>query len=693
MRKKFASMSILLLVLSVLTILNVDMTRVSASASPVIRVNPAEIIETGWGIGTNFVVSISTNSTESNITSYQFALSYNPLVLNGVSVTNGDLITNATHPGQAVFLPGTFNNTSGELSLTAAYFEGMNVMTGPGTLANVTFTVMSAGDSDIIVGDETKLVGWNSVTEEEYIIVDYLTPDIGHLLSGYFRNVDPAPTHDLAVISVAPNTTAALASEFVTINITVSNDGTVNENFDVKAYYGVEPNFYLIGTQTVWNLTHGEDKNLTISWDTTGVSTGTHTIKAKAGPVRRETDTTDNTATSLDTVTVMSASIAVVPESIMDATLTEGETFTVSIYTNYNGTVISKTDVWGYELTLAYNGSILEVLDVTNGGDLEKTDLWIGDNITTLYTTTGKPIVVDSEEIYVNQTLMTKPADYTINYATGAITFTTAPDIVFVKATYLFDATLMDSANFTAGTPSAGTLSLTSNNVSTTVTGPGVLTTVTFNVTGIGDTDITLGPETKLIRIDGSSITQLEHGFFTNGVDLYVQSIIPDMSQAYPTWTVPMEITVHVANDRSFAVGSFTVTLYYDSTPIGTQSVPDLEPFEARMLKFDWNVTDLPWGLYNLTAIVTVPNDIKPANNILVYSALKIKIPGDTDGDGDVDPFDFSAFRVAYGSLGPPQVPQPQPSYNLWADLNLDGDVDPFDFSGFRVNYGQTTAY
>jgi len=66
------------------------------------------------------------------------------------------------------------------------------------------------------------------------------------------------------------------------------------------------------------------------------------------------------------------------------------------------------------------------------------------------------------------------------------------------------------------------------------------------------------------------------------------------------------------------------------------------------------------------------------------------KIPGDIDGDKDVDPFDFSAFRVAYGSKGPPQKDPADANYNLQADLDLDGDVDPFDFSTFRVNYGKT---
>ena len=59
------------------------------------------------------------------------------------------------------------------------------------------------------------------------------------------------------------------------------------------------------------------------------------------------------------------------------------------------------------------------------------------------------------------------------------------------------------------------------------------------------------------------------------------------------------------------------------------------------------------------------------------------KVLGDVDGDGDVDPFDFAIFRLAYGST------TGDLNWNEWCDLDGDGDVDPFDFAIFRVNYGK----
>jgi len=445
---------------------------------------------------------------------------------------------------------------------------------------------------------------------------------------------------------------------------------------------------------------------LAFTWDTTYVGgTGTYDITATAGPVAGETDTADNIGNSLTDVFVLAPSIVVVPSSIMDVTLTVDETVTVSIYTDYNSTLIGRTDVWGYELTLSWNASILEGLSVTNGGNMEATDTWVGDNVTKTFFTTKKPIISGSEKVYVNATLKTKPADYKIDYTTGNITFTTAPDLVSIQAKYMYDATFMSIANFTAGKFDNvnGRLSLTSNNVSTTLSGPGALASVTFNVAGIGDCDIILGPETRLIRSDGSRITlphRLKHGFFTNGIDVktdyvgfYVKidNVVSYKTQAYPTWTVPITIEVTARNTRLMETGPFNLAVYYGANLIENRVITKgLGPGDMRTEKFNWTLSGVAWGLYNITAKVISPKDVNPANDELIDGTVKIKIPGDIDGDWDVDPFDFSAFRLAYGSKGPPQVPSPQPNYNPEADFDLDGDVDPFDFSTFRLNYGKT---
>jgi len=58
-------------------------------------------------------------------------------------------------------------------------------------------------------------------------------------------------------------------------------------------------------------------------------------------------------------------------------------------------------------------------------------------------------------------------------------------------------------------------------------------------------------------------------------------------------------------------------------------------------------------------------------------------IPGDIDGDGDVDRYDFGIFAGAYGSSAG------DPNYDGRCDFDSDGDVDRYDFGIFAGNYGR----
>ena len=58
-------------------------------------------------------------------------------------------------------------------------------------------------------------------------------------------------------------------------------------------------------------------------------------------------------------------------------------------------------------------------------------------------------------------------------------------------------------------------------------------------------------------------------------------------------------------------------------------------------------------------------------------------IPGDVDGDGDVDRYDFGSFAGAYGSIAGDS------NYDIECDLDKDGDVDRYDFGTFAGNYGR----
>ncbi|NIS79479.1 MAG: PKD domain-containing protein, partial [Anaerolineales bacterium] len=202
--------------------------------------------------------------------------------------------------------PGPFDNVAGELSLTVGVFEeGGEVTSGPGTLANVTFTVVGYGASDITIDSaplerQSKLVGWNwfgDPTPDYDIINAAEQPD--QIQHGYFQNVATV-THDIAVTSVTPASPTVVVGTSVDITVDVTNEGNINEGFDVTAYANAAP----IETQTVANLGSGFTKSLTFTWDTTGVALGNYTITAVASTVPGETDTADNTLGSPQPVEV-----------------------------------------------------------------------------------------------------------------------------------------------------------------------------------------------------------------------------------------------------------------------------------------------------------------------------------------------------------------------------------------------------
>ena len=58
-------------------------------------------------------------------------------------------------------------------------------------------------------------------------------------------------------------------------------------------------------------------------------------------------------------------------------------------------------------------------------------------------------------------------------------------------------------------------------------------------------------------------------------------------------------------------------------------------------------------------------------------------LPGDLDGDGDVDNDDFSIFA---GCMNGPDILYPLDCYTV--DLNVDGDVDVADFAEFQLGFG-----
>jgi len=241
-KKKLTIPILLILTLSILSQTLIPSTAAAGSV-PWIFLDPDSTVVASGSMA-QLTIYVKTNYTGNDIWGYDFTLTYNPLILSGVSVTNGPVISTPT----IVWTEGAFNNTIGELAITEAnslnksaplpYPPLNNTNTGVGTLATVLFNVVgNDGETPITLGSETKLKLVNGTS----IVDGHLHPEqLGH---SYYRR-GPVPSHDVATTGIAmhhsiPATTIFNETSEVLIyfNATIANQGTMIELFDVWIYY------------------------------------------------------------------------------------------------------------------------------------------------------------------------------------------------------------------------------------------------------------------------------------------------------------------------------------------------------------------------------------------------------------------------------------------------------------------------
>ena len=118
-----------------------------AASAATILIDPASST-TAVGAAVNIAVRV-TDVTD--LYAYQFDLSFNPTVLSTTSVTEGGFLPSG---GSTFFLPGTIDNVSGTLTLTAGSLQGpVPGGSGSGALATVQFVGVGLGASSVTVSN------------------------------------------------------------------------------------------------------------------------------------------------------------------------------------------------------------------------------------------------------------------------------------------------------------------------------------------------------------------------------------------------------------------------------------------------------------------------------------------------------------------------------------------------------------
>jgi len=219
--------------------------------------------------------TIQVNITIKNVTDmygYGFRLSYDPDILCCISLAFFDVL------GETNYTPeSSIDNTVGVINVNVTYYPPATpITTIPEVpLVNLIFRVKGIGATPLNLYDTT--------------LTDSLGRPIPHVVhDGFFTNI----IRDLAVTNVVTNVAWAYQGNPVKINVTVRNEGEIEEtSIPVKAHFDDD----LIGTIIIPSLDPSEETTISFIWDTVNVTPcQNYTIWAEAVSVPFELNLENN---------------------------------------------------------------------------------------------------------------------------------------------------------------------------------------------------------------------------------------------------------------------------------------------------------------------------------------------------------------------------------------------------------------
>jgi len=217
------------------------------------------------------------------------------------------------------------------------------------------------------------------------------------------------------------------------------------------------------------------------------------------------------------------------------------------------------------------------------------------------------------------------------------------------------------------------------------VTGSGVLAAISFKAKQSGTSPLHL---VDTLLVDSQPEPQPIPHTVLNGIVFILSHNVAITNVTSSKTVVGQELTVkidvNVVNQGNFTE-TFNITAYANTTLIDTLLNITLTSGNSTTITFTWNTTDVAKGNYTIKAYSNpVARETDLEDNTFVNGVILITIPGDVDGDIDVDLYDVVKICSAYGSN------KGEPGYEANYDVNGDNKIDLYDAAIACTNYGKT---
>jgi predicted nucleic acid-binding Zn-ribbon protein len=212
-----------------------------------------------------------------------------PPEVHDIAVTNVTRSPTSVTVGDSISIDVTVEN-QGDFSETfdvAVYYDS-------DVVDSMTDVSLDSGDSEVLpfIWDTTGVSPDTYVISAEAFLEGDEHTENNVYVDGEVEVTEgpPPEVRDVAIIDVSPSQTIVIVGDSVSIYVTVENQGTEAETFDVT----IHCNGAIIDGVTGVCLEAGETDVLSFTWDTTGVDLGIYVISAEASIVEGEEDVEDN---------------------------------------------------------------------------------------------------------------------------------------------------------------------------------------------------------------------------------------------------------------------------------------------------------------------------------------------------------------------------------------------------------------